>query len=51
MATESEQPTTVTFDKVSTTAIRLVITSAAPGTPDGFAQISELRALGDVPSA
>jgi len=51
MATESEQPTTVTFDKVSTTAIRLVITSAAPGTPDGFAQVSELRALGDVPSA
>jgi beta-galactosidase len=49
MATESEAPTTVTFDKVATTAVRLVITSAAPGTPDGFVQISELRALGDQP--
>jgi beta-galactosidase len=50
MATESEAPTTVTFDKVATTAVRLVITSAAPGTPDGFVQISELQALGDRPT-
>jgi beta-galactosidase len=47
-ATESEQATTVTFEKVSTTAVRLVMTSAAPGTPDGFVQISELQALGAV---
>ncbi|GAA4727870.1 glycoside hydrolase family 2 TIM barrel-domain containing protein [Phytohabitans rumicis] len=48
MATQSEQPTTISFDKVSTTALRLVVTSAAPATPDGFVQISELHALGDV---
>lgn len=48
MATESEQPSTIAFDKVSTPSIRLVITSAAPGTPDGFVQISELLALGDL---
>ena len=41
----SEQPTTITFDKVSTAKIRLVMTSAAPGTPEGFVQISELQTL------
>jgi beta-galactosidase len=50
-ATESEQPTTITFDKVSTTKIRLVMTSAAPGTPEGFVQISEVQAIGDLPGA
>ena len=50
LATGSEEPTAVTFAKVSTTAVRLVITSAAPGTPDGFAQVSELRAIGDEPT-
>jgi len=50
-AEESEQPTAITFDPVSTTRIRLVMTSAAPGTPDGFVQISELQALGDRPDA
>jgi len=48
-ATESEQPTTITFDEVSTTRVRLVMTSAAPGTPDGFVQVTELQALGDLP--
>lgn len=48
-ATASEQPTTVRFAKLATTQIRLVITSAAPGTPNGFVQISELQALGDRP--
>ena len=48
-ATGSEQPTTIAFDKISTTTIRLVMTSGAPGTPDGFVQISELQTLGDLP--
>jgi beta-galactosidase len=51
VATESEQPTTITFDKVSTTIVRLVFASAAPRTPDGFVQISELLALGDLAPA
>jgi beta-galactosidase len=46
-ATASDQPTTIRFDKVSTTQVRLVLTSAAPGTSTGFVQISELQALGD----
>jgi beta-galactosidase len=50
-ATESEQPTTISFDKISTTKIRLVMTSAAPGTSEGFVQISELHAIGDLPGA
>lgn len=50
LATGSDQPTTITFAKVATTAVRLVISSAAPGTPDGFVQISELQALGDQPT-
>jgi beta-galactosidase len=49
-ATGSEQPTTIQFDEVSTPEIRLVMTSAAPGTPDGFVQIAELGALGHLPS-
>jgi beta-galactosidase len=48
-ATSSDSPTTISFDKVSTTEVRLVMTSAAPGTSDGFVQISELQALGDRP--
>lgn len=39
----SNQPTTLTFDPVRTTAVRLDMTSRAPGTPDGFLQIAELR--------
>jgi beta-galactosidase len=48
-AAGSEQPTTITFDKVATTAVRLVMTSAGAGTPDGFVQISELATIGDLP--
>jgi beta-galactosidase len=48
-AERSEQPTTITFDQVSTTEVRLVMTSAAPGTPEGFVQISEVQAIGDRP--
>jgi beta-galactosidase len=47
----SEQPTTIRFDEVSTTRIRLIMTSAAPGTANGFVQISELQALGHRPDA
>jgi beta-galactosidase len=47
----SDQPTRIAFDKVATTQIRLVITSAAPGTANGFVQIGELQALGDRPKA
>jgi beta-galactosidase len=50
-ATASDEPTTIAFDKVSTTQVRLVMTSAAPGTSNGFVQISELQTLGDRPSA
>jgi len=44
-------PLAIAFTKLSTTQIRLVITSAAPGTANGFVQISELQALGDRPMA
>jgi hypothetical protein len=50
MATGSEEPTTITFANVSTNAVRLVITSPAPGTSNGFVQISELRAIGAEPA-
>jgi len=42
-AAASNQPTTVTFDPVSTTAIRLDLTSPAPNTSTGFMQITELQ--------
>ena len=50
VATGSDQPSTVTFDPVSTTAVRLVMASAAPGTPDGSVQLSEVEALGYRPA-
>lgn len=50
-AAASDQPTAIAFDKISTTQVRLVITSSAPGTSTGFVQISELQALGDRPNA
>ena len=43
LATESNQPTTVTFDAVSTTKLRLDMTSPAPSTSTGFLQITELQ--------
>jgi beta-galactosidase len=42
-AAGSNQPTTITFDPVRTTSVRLDMTSPAPGTADGFLQIAELR--------
>ena len=45
-ATATNQPTTITFDPVRTTSVRLEMTSRAPGTPEGFLQIAELRTGG-----
>jgi beta-galactosidase len=42
-ATASNQPTTLTFDPVQTTKIRLDMTSPAPGTSTGFMRIAELK--------
>ncbi|HEY7486722.1 MAG TPA: glycoside hydrolase family 2 TIM barrel-domain containing protein [Streptosporangiaceae bacterium] len=42
-ATASNQPTTLTFDPVRTTTIRLDLTSPAPGTSTGFMRIAELN--------
>ncbi|MEV6237413.1 glycoside hydrolase family 2 TIM barrel-domain containing protein [Lentzea sp. NPDC051838] len=41
-AGESGAPSTITFDPVATTSVRLHLTSAAPGTAGGFFRISEL---------
>jgi beta-galactosidase len=43
LATSSAQPSTVTFDPVSTTALRLDLASPRPGTSTGFMQITELQ--------
>jgi beta-galactosidase len=43
-ATASGQPTAITFSPVTTSRIRLTMTSPAPGTGDGFLRIAELRA-------
>ena len=43
-ATASNAPTTVSFDAITTTQIRLTMTSAAPGTGGGFVAISSLAA-------
>jgi beta-galactosidase len=42
-AAATNQPTTITFDPVRTTSVKLDLTSRAPGTPDGFLQIAELQ--------
>jgi beta-galactosidase len=42
-ATASNQPTTLTFDPVQTTKIRLDMTSPAPGTSTGFLRLAELK--------
>jgi beta-galactosidase len=42
-ATASNQPTTLTFDSVRSSQLRLDMTSAAPGTGGGFLMIAELR--------
>ncbi|WP_329062862.1 glycoside hydrolase family 2 TIM barrel-domain containing protein [Amycolatopsis sp. NBC_01480] len=46
-ATQSNAPTTITFQPVSTTSIRLTLTSPAPDTATGFFRITEL----EVPAA
>lgn len=46
-ASLSDQPTTISFDPVSTTAVRLDMTSPAPDTSTGFLQITELQILAD----
>jgi hypothetical protein len=45
-ATGSNQPTTLTFDPVRSSQLRLDMTSAAPGTGGGFLMIAELQARG-----
>lgn len=46
-AGESNQPTSVNFDPVATTAFRLDMTSSAPYSSDtGFLQIAELQVIG-----
>jgi beta-galactosidase len=44
-ATASNQPTTLTFDAVRSSRVRLDLTSSAPGTGTGFLQIVELQVL------
>jgi beta-galactosidase len=41
-AAGSNQPTSITFDGVSTTRLRLVLTSSHPESPNGFLKIAEL---------
>jgi len=45
MATASNQPTTLTFDRVHTGQVRLTMTSPTPGTGTGFLRIAELQVL------
>lgn len=45
-AAASGGPTTVTFDRVTSSAVRLDLTSPAPGTDAGFLQIAELEVMG-----
>ena len=44
-ASPGDQPTTLSFDPVRSSRVRLDMTSAAPGTGAGFLQIVELRVL------
>jgi beta-galactosidase len=44
-ATASDQPTTLSFDPVHSSRVRLDMTSAAPGTGAGFLQIVTLEVL------
>jgi beta-galactosidase len=43
-AAASGEPTTIAFDPVSTTRLKLDMTSRAPRTGSGFLAITELRA-------
>jgi beta-galactosidase len=44
-AAESNQPTTLTFDPVVTSQVRLTMSSPNPGTGAGFLRIAELQAV------
>ncbi len=44
-ATASDQPTTLTFDPVHSSQVKLDMTSPAPGTAAGFLRIAELQVL------
>jgi beta-galactosidase len=44
LATASGQPSVITFDPVTTTQVRLELTSPAPGTSTGFFAVAELSA-------
>jgi beta-galactosidase len=44
-ATASNQPTAIAFDPVTTSQIKLTMTSPSPGTAAGFLQIAELQAV------
>lgn len=46
-ATGADQPSTISFDPITTTSVRITMTSRAPGTPDGFLGVDELRVVGD----
>ncbi|WP_238412429.1 glycoside hydrolase family 2 TIM barrel-domain containing protein [Saccharothrix deserti] len=46
-ATAADQPSTITFDPVATTEVRITMTSRAPGTSTGFLGINELQVVGD----
>ncbi|GLZ33786.1 beta-galactosidase [Lentzea sp. NBRC 105346] len=43
-ASESNAPSTIAFDAVTTTSVRLVMTSPTPSTSNGFLKIAELAA-------
>jgi beta-galactosidase len=45
LATGSNEPTTITFDAVTTSHIRLTMTSPSPGSAAGFLRIAELQAV------
>lgn len=47
-AAASNEPTTITFDPVSTTEVRLAMRSGMPDSPAGHLQITELEITGDV---
>lgn len=42
----SNAPTAITFDPVTTTEIRLELTSALPNQPNGHIQVAELEIIG-----
>jgi beta-galactosidase len=44
-ATAADQPSTIAFDPVSTTKVRITMTSRAPGTATGFLGITELQVV------